>query len=68
MTPAGPGTLDGVAETLKRNSTEIESVDALVFIDGIGRRAFDVREIAAEAMQQPVHTGTHYHKDWKGVL
>ena len=44
-TPDGIGTLDGVAETLKRGTTEVESVDALVFVDGIGRRAFDVREI-----------------------
>ena len=47
QTPAGPGTLDGVAETLKRGTTEVESVDALVFVDGIGRRTFDVREIKA---------------------
>ena len=67
-TPAGPGTLDGVANTLKRGSTEIESVDALVFVDGIGRKVFDVRQIAREVSQQPVYEGTTYHKDYRGSM
>ena len=54
----GTGTLEAVAGVLKRGTTEIESVDALVFVDGIGRRAFDVRDIEPD-MGGGVKLGVH---------
>jgi hypothetical protein len=45
-TPAGIGTLEGIADVFKRGTTEVESVCALVSING-RRQAFDVSEIRA---------------------
>jgi hypothetical protein len=62
-------TVEAVADVYVRRDGKLvlESVSALVRVDG-KRTVVDLPQIVAEAHRLPVHDGTRYGKEYRGLL